>query len=103
MFIGLYLGLLFLARCHGEIILSCNNINKSIRIEREITRGRVKRLFYGFLNRKAVVLGYPYDKAMVDDFEHGLEMLISFQGSGFVTELTGFCKDRDALKRDIIG
>ena len=78
--------------------LQCQNIEAQIQIEKEITNGRVKRIYRGFYQERPVVLSYPADLAMRDDFRHGLQMLIDFQGSGFVTKLIGYCFDKENLK-----
>ena len=85
-------------RFHGVDVLPCKDIEKSLRIDKEITRGRVKRMFFGYHEEKAVVLSYPSDEDMVEDFSHGLEMLLNFQESGLVTEVIGYCKDIHELK-----
>eukprot|EP00111_Clytia_hemisphaerica_P023362 TCONS_00068782-protein len=78
--------------------LQCQDIENDVQIDKELSSGRVKGLYSGFYKDIPVVLSYPADLEMRDDFKHGLQMLIDFQESGFVTELVGYCLDIQNLK-----
>ena len=79
--------------------LHCEDIETDIKISHKMNSGgRVKKIFRGTYKGDEIVLTYPVDKIVLDDFTHGLEMLIAFQGSGFVPELIGFCRKREELK-----
>ena len=81
-----------------QSLLPCQDIESSIKISQEISIGRVKKIFRGTYKGNEIVLSYPVDDIVVEDFAHGLGMIIAFQGSGFVPELIGYCKERSYLK-----
>ena len=79
--------------------LPCEDIEKSIKISNKMNSGgRVKNIFRGTYKDNEIVLAYPVDEIVIDDFAHGLEMMVAFQGSGFVPELIGYCRKREELK-----
>lgn len=79
--------------------LPCEDIEKSIKISNKMNSGgRVKNIFRGTYKNNEIVLAYPVDEIVMDDFSHGLEMMVAFQGSSFVPELFGYCRKREELK-----
>jgi len=108
----LYIMLVFIATtAPTPLKLSCDELDKTVRIERKLpTEGHVKKLFlatiHDNINNNAddgdattkVVLSEPSDDSMRADFEHGMRMLIAFQGSGLVTELIAYCHENASVK-----
>lgn len=77
--------------------LTCTNILKAVQITDQMMGGRVKEQFLGKLDEMLVVFSTPTESSMREDFLHGIQMLLAFQGTSHVTDLVGYCMDNDNL------
>lgn len=82
--------------CHPFI--DCQHID-SVVIQHDLsTTGFVKTLFRATVDNMDVVYSYPMNKSVENDFLHGIKMLREFQGSSLVTEMIGYCDEKEKLQ-----
>ena len=77
--------------------LTCANLRDSVEIVRPMSGGHVKRQFLGKVDEMFVVYSTHVEPWLHEDFMHGLQMLVAFQESEYVSRLIGYCDDESDL------
>ncbi|RZF34175.1 hypothetical protein LSTR_LSTR003585 [Laodelphax striatellus] len=84
----------FMSTCHRY--LDCNDI-KSVRIVKELNSGFVKTVYLAKWKHYNIVLMKPNRFGFDEDFETGLSMLKMMSPNDHVTQLIGYCEERNII------
>uniref|UniRef100_A0A1B6DL99 Uncharacterized protein n=1 Tax=Clastoptera arizonana TaxID=38151 RepID=A0A1B6DL99_9HEMI len=81
-------------QCHH--VLSCSDISE-INIYHHIGSGIVKDVYLASWKTHLVALSKLKNTQFLDDFQYGLNMLKLYSPSEYVTQLIGYCRERNII------